>query len=102
MARSHLAGAVGLFLLFAAAQLAWPDPPAVSPSTEPATAPASRYVVTPPPGMHMLAANGRTALCPPKDDDVVRLALGEVRPASRPTTVPSDLLDRLAATRPRW
>jgi hypothetical protein len=64
-----------------------------------ATAPA-RYVVTVPPGYEKHTAAGHTAICLPRDAAWVKKALAEVKPATRPSTMPADLLQRATAARP--
>jgi hypothetical protein len=65
-----------------------------------ATTAPSRYTVMVPAGMQSITVAGRTALCMPDIADAVRSGLGKVKPTQRPTTMPSDILARLAAVRP--
>src|SRR5204863_9255355 len=72
--------------------------PASAPATPPATAPARHQVIVPP-GFIKVEASERTALCEPADKEWVTKALDELQPSARPTTMPSDLADTLAAKR---
>jgi hypothetical protein len=65
-------------------------------STQPV---APRYQVVVPPGYERITAGGQTALCLPADASWVRQALGQVKPATRPTTAPADLLRRVTENR---
>ena len=48
-----------------------------------------------PPGFHILTVGGRAAFCPAGGDDWVKAALASVPPATRPTTMPSDVISAL-------
>jgi hypothetical protein len=65
--------------------------------TKPTTRP--RYVLTPPPGFVLVEESGRRVLCDPVDQSWVAQAAKTVAPATRPTTMPADLLTRLAEGR---
>ncbi|MGA2231536.1 MAG: hypothetical protein ABSH22_11600 [Tepidisphaeraceae bacterium] len=75
--------------------------PATAPTTEPTTAPAPPppYRLIMPPGMQQVKVGGRVAICPAAMVAAVTKGLGTVKPSSRPSTMPSDLLTRLAASR---
>jgi hypothetical protein len=69
-------------------------------SPPPATAPtAPPYVLEMPPGYQKIAAGGHMAICLPADAQWVKKALSETKPATRPTTMPADLLKRIADNR---
>ncbi|MDB5323128.1 MAG: hypothetical protein JWN40_4759 [Phycisphaerales bacterium] len=66
----------------------------------PATAPAvPPYRLVLPPGYEKVTAAGHTALCLPADAEWVKKALTETKPATRPTTMPADLLKRVTDNR---
>jgi hypothetical protein len=65
-----------------------------------ATAPAARAVLVMPPGFEKVTVGDHTALCQPNDAQWVKGALASIKPATRPTTMPSDLLTRIAQKRP--
>jgi hypothetical protein len=74
--------------------------PAVSPPPPPATAPAMPpYSLVMPPGYQKVAVGNHTAICLPTDAEWVKRALTETKPATRPTTMPADLLKRIADNR---
>src|SRR3954470_6326733 len=85
-------------LLAAAPAFAQPAAPATPP---PAAAPPAkpRYVMTPPPGFEKLTVAGHTAVCEANDAKWVRQALTDLKPATRPTTMPADLLKQVTAAR---
>src|SRR5438094_8835638 len=83
-----------VFSLFALAM-----PASAQPVPAPATAPPARYVLVMPPGYEKVTVAGHTALAQPNDVEWVKKALGEVKPATRPTTMPSDVLQKIAANR---
>jgi hypothetical protein len=70
--------------------------PSTFPSTSPSTQPARHEVVVPP-GFVKVTAAERTALCLPADQAWVVKNLTELQPTTRPTTMPSDLLDTFTA-----
>ena len=63
----------------------------------PTTAPRATLVV--PPGFDRVTVGGYTALCEPNDQAWVKRALADVKPATRPTTMPADVLQRIATNR---
>ena len=87
---------LAIALLAALPAGAQPNPPAAATAAQP----PPRYQVVVPPGYERVTVGGQTALCLPADAAWVRQALGQVRPATRPTTGPADLLRRVAEARP--
>src|SRR5437762_416418 len=81
------------------AVLALAVPGSAQPAPKPATTPTTRYVLVMPPGYEKVTVAGHTALAQPNDVEWVKKALGEVKPATRPTTMPSDVLQKIAANR---
>jgi hypothetical protein len=71
-------------------QPAAPVPPAPNPP---------RYQLVVPPGFEKVTVAGHTAVCQAKDLPWVRQALGDVKPATRPATMPADLLRRIKENR---
>ncbi|MGD0463296.1 MAG: hypothetical protein ABSB74_12500 [Tepidisphaeraceae bacterium] len=61
---------------------------ATGPTTEPATAPHKAEI---PPGFHLVTSGDRSAICRPQDDAWIKTVLASVAPATRPTTMPSDI-----------
>lgn len=86
-----------------AADAAASDPPAADDSlgetTLPATAPTTRRALVVPQGFERISESGRDAICMPADEPWVRQALQEAAPATRPSTLPIDLLERAKANR---
>ena len=85
-----------LFLLAAA-----PFVPALAqdvPATAQATAPP-RYVLTLPPGFVLVEGLRGKAICEPGDREWVQKTLSATDATTRPSTMPSDLLARLEATK---
>lgn len=76
------------------AQQAPPKTP--TPATAPSVPP---YVLEMPPGYQKIAVGEHAALCLPADAEWVKKALTETKPATRPTTMPADLLKRIADNR---
>ena len=70
---------------------------AVSPAAAPANPP--RYQLVVPAGFEKVTVAGHTAVCQPQDVGWVRQALADVKPATRPTTMPADLLRRVKENR---
>ena len=62
----------------------------VGSATEPTTEPAPHKAEIPP-GFHVVTSGERSAICRPQDDAWVRDVLASVAPATRPTTLPSDI-----------
>jgi hypothetical protein len=56
---------------------------------------ATRYVAVIPPGFHLLAVAGHEAICMAAADTWVKPGLQQAAPATRPTTMPADILNRL-------
>ena len=74
--------------------------PVLGQTTEPAASqPEAAHVAEIPPGYHVLTVGTRHVICLPSDDDWVRKAAESVRPATRPTTMPSDLLAAISEHR---
>jgi hypothetical protein len=85
ISRIHLLLILGL--AGALAPFAWADG---APSTAPATRSAVRHVAVIPPGYHVVVVGDRKIICRPADDVwVSKIVMG---PATRPTTMPSDIL----------
>jgi hypothetical protein len=74
---------------------------AQQPPAAPAAAAANppRYLFVMPAGFEKVTVAGHTAVCQPADSAWVRQALAEVKPATRPTTMPADLLRRVKENR---
>jgi uncharacterized protein YidB (DUF937 family) len=87
-----------VFALAISAGVVWAQAPAPAAATAPATRP--RYVFPVPPGFEKVTAGSHTAVCATEDAAWVRQALGAVKPGTRPATMPTDLLKRLADNRP--
>jgi hypothetical protein len=64
--------------------------PATEPTTEPTTEPAPHKAQIPP-GFHVITTGQRSAICRPEDDAWIKAVLASVAPATRPTTMPSDI-----------
>jgi hypothetical protein len=74
--------------------------PASPPPAGATTAPAApRFTVTVPPGYEKVTVGGHVALCLPQDAAWVRKALTDLKPATRPATMPADLLKRVVENR---
>ena len=58
-----------------------------------------RYQLVVPPGFEKVTVAGYTAVCQSQDSAWVRQALADVKPATRPTTMPADLLRRVKENR---
>ncbi len=69
------------------------DTPAAAPATRPV------YTLLMPPGMETVTVGPYTAICPPPYKELVRKGLAQITPATRPTTMASDILKNLAASR---
>jgi len=94
----HKKSLFAVFSLLVSIPVALPAQPASAPATSPTTTPARHQVIIPP-GFIKVEASERTALCEPPDKDWIVKALNELQPSARPTTMPSDLADTLAAKR---
>lgn len=84
-----------IFALLTLSRPAWAQP---APATAPATAPA-RYEMTVPAGFEKVTLNNHVAVCKAADADWVKKALVDLKPATRPTTMPVDVLKRTTAAR---
>ena len=82
---------LSLFALPALAQVTQP-PPATAPDRP-------RYELQMPAGFQKVEVAGHTALCEPADVEWVTQALKSIKPATRPTTMPADLITRATAAR---
>jgi hypothetical protein len=85
---------VSLTLISAAASAQQPVPTPTA-----ATAPAPRFQMVVPPGYEKVAGDGYTAVCLGRDGPWVRQAVKDVKPATRPTTMPADVLKRVTENR---
>src|SRR3954447_16127316 len=63
------------------------------------TGPTTRFVMTVPPGYERVTVGRYDALVRPNDKGWVTQALSTMKPATRPTTMPADLLKRVAESR---
>ena len=70
-----------------------------APATQPAASEPSYHAAVISPGFHAIAANNHTVFCQPQDDQWIQSALKSHAPATRPTTMPSDLVARIAQKR---
>jgi len=73
--------------------------PGPAPATTTPTTTRARYVFPIPPGFEKISVGSHTAVCLPDDAKWVRQGMERAKPATRPTTMPSDLLKRLADNR---
>ncbi|HEY7117389.1 MAG TPA: hypothetical protein VH475_12430 [Tepidisphaeraceae bacterium] len=72
-----------------------------APAQPASTAPtAPRYTLVMPPGFEKVTVGAHIAICQPNDVEWVKKSLAEVKPATRPTTMPADLLKRVTENRP--
>src|SRR5205809_3881326 len=88
-----------ILALFASSAFAAPEAPSTAPTPAPATSQRARQVLVVPPGFQVIEAAGRRVVCEPVDAEWVRAALADLTPTTRPTTMPSDLLQKLLASR---
>jgi hypothetical protein len=72
--------------------------PGAPPATAPATTPV-RYVLVMPPGFKAVAMGNHTAIVEPTDEAWVRETLQTLAPTTLPSTMPANLLEKLAANR---
>lgn len=72
-----------------------PNPPA----TTPAATQTARHELAVPPGFKVIDVAGRRVVAEPADEAWVRKAMQDLAPATRPTTAPADLVEKLKATR---
>src|SRR5262245_17614411 len=68
-------------------------------ATVPTSRPTTRRSVVIPPGFERVEAASRIALCEKSDEPWVKQALQSAAPATRPTTMPSDLITRFGEKR---
>src|SRR5258706_9905488 len=89
-----------LTVLLTLATLAGNSPAQQPPPAPPATAPVvPPYTLVMPSGYEKVSVAGHTAICLPADAEWVRKALGDAKPATRPTTMPADLIKRVTDNR---
>jgi hypothetical protein len=69
------------------------------PATQPASSKPSYHAAVIPPGFHAITASDHTVFCRPQDDQWIQSALAALPPATRPTTMPSDLIASIAQKR---
>jgi hypothetical protein len=86
---------VAIFAVFvlACAAGAWGDDTPAPPATQPA------HKMELPPGFHVVTVGDRSALCQPQDDSWVKQTLSSVPPATRPSTMPSDMIATIGRNR---
>jgi hypothetical protein len=82
-----------------AASLVATAQPAATPPPAPVTPPPARLVLTLPPGFEKVTVGTHTAICEPNDKKWVTQALTEIKPTTRPATMPVDLLKKVTAER---
>jgi hypothetical protein len=93
------------WLIYLGGGSVWADSSTTNPSaTQPATTQSATtqraiHIAVIPPGFHSITVADRTVFCLPSDDDWVRDALGGLQPATRPTTLPSDLITNIQQRR---
>ncbi|HYE18085.1 MAG TPA: hypothetical protein VEA69_06560 [Tepidisphaeraceae bacterium] len=92
MMRRLLLSLLTLLTLPALAQVTQPPAPAAAPDRP-------RYELQMPAGFQKVEVAGHAALCEPGDVEWVTLALKSIKPATRPTTMPADLITRATAAR---
>src|SRR5438067_3806054 len=68
-------------------------------ATGPATTRRVRWQMTPPPGFVKISVGDRTAICDPADEAWVKAALTAAAPATKPTTMPGELIQRVTDRR---
>lgn len=84
-----------------AAVFAQPAPAAAPAAPTPTTAPArQRVAMPPPPGFEKVTVGTHTAYCLPTEAAWVKQGLTDLKPATRPTTMPADLVKRATDARP--
>src|SRR5205809_1171424 len=77
-------------------------PPATSATTStsgPATTRRVRWRMTPPPGFVKVSVGDRVAICDPADEAWVKPALTAAPPATKPSTMPTELIQRVTDRR---
>jgi hypothetical protein len=85
--RATIGPMLAMLICIAAAQGAESAAPATEPAPE-----ASAHKAEIPPGFHVVTSGGRSAICRPPDDAWVKDVLALIAPATRPTTLPSDIV----------
>lgn len=98
MIRPSVAIAICLLILPAGAAPAQTTRPSAA-ATAPSTAPAARKVVTVPPGFKLVVEGGRNVICQEGDEAWVRQVVSDKTPTSRPSTMPSDMVERISGIR---
>jgi hypothetical protein len=79
-------------------QLLAPDLTLADPTASPPAPPPPHKVVVPD-GFHILKVGDVSVMCQPSDDAWVTTAVGSVKPTTRPSTMPSDILSALQTRR---
>src|SRR5947209_7832742 len=74
--------------------------PTSAPATGPATTRRARWELVLPPGFVKLSVGDHLAICDAADEPWVKEALSSTTAATRPTTMPADLITRLNSHRP--
>jgi hypothetical protein len=96
----HLFISVCVLLTLALLTAVHAQPAATGQATSaPATSQRARYELTMPPGMVKVIVGERVAICDPADEAWVKEILTQTGPATRPSTMPSDLITSLNAKR---
>src|SRR5215468_2245977 len=85
---------VALFCAAAAAQTVPLTAPTTT-TTGPATTQRVRWQMTMPSGFVKVVAGDRVAICDPADESWVKTALADAPPATKPSTMPADLIQRV-------
>jgi hypothetical protein len=101
MRRSIRTG-LAVVVLASASAIVWGQAPrpAVAPAARPAAAETpKRQELVVPPGYQKVTVGAHTALCEARDVEWVRQALGEVKPVSKPSPAPTDVIKALADKR---
>lgn len=94
---SRLATLFGILASLASLVPASAQAPATVAATAPATRPARRMVL--PPGFVRIEVGQRVAVAEPADESWLREALAQIAPATRPSTMPADLVRNLTDRR---
>jgi hypothetical protein len=87
-----------LSILLSSDRAAAQDPPETPPATAPTAPP--RHEAKLPPGFQRIDLEGREFMVDPADQPWITSAVQNLTPATMPTTMPSDLIERLQAKRP--
>jgi hypothetical protein len=91
-----------IIVSFILAALAVADPttlPATNPAATQPAATRAAHVTVVPPGYHEITIGTRSFLCLPEDDSWIHSAVATASPATRPTTMPADILQNVAQRR---